>query len=210
MNWLSWSNKLHNSQRTLLDVLISDLDAIRTGNHDRSWFSKVSFYQDKYPEMWKKKYHDFKLYGDIQRLKISIYGLYEAEEQQIYNIEFDDEHLLQHVYLSILSLLDSKREVHTLWQLFEKTIIDVIQPNLKTNTPNIIKKVLSNLQQRDSTIVNVISIDAMIEECEEKIDSIVYRLYDFSEVEIDTTMKWLSLREKYRQKVKEHFNDSSY
>ena len=88
-------------------------------------------------------------------------------------------------------------------------MVDVIQPNIKSNTPNIIKRVLADLEQMygENSIVNIIDIDARIEECEEKIDSIVYRLYDLSQDEIYTTMKWLSLRDKYEQKVKEFFRD---
>jgi hypothetical protein len=67
--------------------------------------------------------------------------------------------------------------------------------------------VLSDLQKRYSKndINNAIEIDTRIEECEERIDALVYKLYDFSEKELDTTMKWLSIRQKYQQKVVEYF-----
>lgn len=206
--WLNWSNKMQNSERTLLDILRNDLDSIRTNNSSSEiWFSKVTFYHDKNPEIWKKNYHDFKIYGDVKSLTIDIYGLYEAGDERIFSIEFDDENLLEHIYLSILSLLESKLHVNTLRQLFEKTKISVIQPNVKTNTPNIIKMTLSSLQKHysKSSINSIVEIDTRIEEYGERIDAIVYKLYDLSENEIDTTMKWLPIRRKYQQEVIQHF-----
>jgi len=211
--WCEWSTKLKNSERTLLKLLIDDVNKIRSGNSSNLWTSSASFYPNGAHELLDKKFHDFAIRGAPDKSALEIYGISEDNrEELIYEMEFTKRELMLHVYLSILTLLESRARVETLRQLLEKTIITVIQPDIAENTGNIMHKVeqvfkewLKGQKLGDATIPSdVIGIDNEIENTEALIDALVFRLYGLDRNECITVLRSLNTSDSYQNKVLQH------
>jgi hypothetical protein len=212
--WEEWSTRLKNDELTLYKILSEDGKFVRSGDFEKVWTSKVSFYPTEL-EMPKKVFNDFKIIGEIERNRIVIYGMNEDnKEDLLYEMEFDDRELMLHVYFSMLQALESKVKIKTLSQLFAKTMIPLIKEtnrNSKELTPNIIKKMVDEFEKwcRQNKIENVeadiVKIDNEVEDLEAQIDALVFRLYGLNEDEMKMVFDSLKAPVMYQIKVFEFF-----
>ncbi|MDL1957586.1 MAG: Eco57I restriction-modification methylase domain-containing protein, partial [Candidatus Desulfofervidus auxilii] len=192
--WKEWSIKLKNMEKTLMEILKNDAQALRKGLRSNSWTLNVSFYPNSENEVLDSEFSKFKVIGSSISNKIKIYGLNEEnEENLIYEIEFEDRDLMLHVYCSILVALESKARIKTLRHLLSKTkvpIIREINKNLKESTMNIIRMVKYEFSKwlKEENIENVetdiIRVDNVIRDIDAKIDALVFKLYGLDEREI--------------------------
>jgi len=203
--WEEWCTRLKNDELTLYKVLSEDGNLTRSGNFERTWTSKVSFYP-KEPEKSENAFADFRIWGDIARNLIAIYGLDERKnEERLYEMEFDHRELMLHVYFSLLHALSSRVQINTLSQLFAKTKIPIIREvNKGTNelTPSIIAKI--NVQFKDGVNgVDLARIDNEIADTEAEIDALTFKLYQLDEEDVKTISGWLKIPTARRMKVLE-------
>lgn len=206
--WKEWSDKLGNNERTLMDLLKNDSDSIRFGDSTENWFTNVSFYPDKARKELDEEYDDFEVVGNTEDKSILIIGFKEDSEKEVFRIQSSKDNLLEHVYLSLVNLLNSRAKVQTLQQIFEKTVIPVIQPNLAKNTQNIFAKVIDEYKLLHKQGPNgMIELDAKMEEAEAKVDALVFKIYHLNVDEIMTVMTALPLRPTYRQKVIQYLKE---
>jgi len=128
-------------------------------------------------------------------------------------MKFGDRKLMAHIYISIISLLESRKRVKTLSDIFSRTIVPVVTPNPLQQTSNIIKKVeeeFSEWKQRSGlTNIQSESLDELhnsIENIEAKIDSLVFILYGLEKSEVTTVLDSLSLPSSYQENVLSHLD----
>ncbi|MFQ6120701.1 MAG: Eco57I restriction-modification methylase domain-containing protein, partial [Methanosarcinales archaeon] len=201
--WKEWSKKLKNKEYTLHKILEEDANNLRTGNFDKTWTLKVTFYPNMENELLNQEFKNFKVIGDKEKPILRIYGLDELnKEELIYEIKFYKREIMQHIYFSIIALLGSRMKVKSLKALFAKTVIPIIQPDAIINTANIIKKVEYEHQDLD-----IVKIDNEIEDIEAQIDALVFKLYGLEEVDVQTVMDSLNVQGLYKHKVLEYFNN---
>jgi len=208
--WKEWSIKLKNAEISLLNILIQDRENMRAGKFEKCWTSNVTFFPDGKQEIMNKEFCEFKVRGDVQAPILEIYGVNENnEEELIYQIEFNKRDLMLHVYLSILTLLESRRKVKSLSDLLKKTTIPIVKPDVVKNTANIMKKVeeefKKSLKGEKSLTCDIVAVDNEIEDIEAQIDALVFKLYGLNEEEINIVAQSLHLTPSYQQKILDEF-----
>jgi hypothetical protein len=119
-----------------------------------------------------------------------------------------------HTYCSLLQALESKLNIKTLSQLFEKTKVPIIKEvNKSPNelTPNMIKKTREEFEKwlEEKGIrelgADIVKIDNETEDLKARIDALVFKLYGLNEDEIKVVFDSLKTPAMYRSKVFEFF-----
>jgi type I restriction-modification system DNA methylase subunit len=209
--WIAWATKLKNDEQSLEAILAQDMKNLREGATQKLWTSKVSFYPPECTETLNKTYNDFRIIGSYSQPSIKIFGIDEDNnEEQIYELEFEDRDLMLHFYHSLMQTLESRAKVKTLSQLFAKTMIPIVKEvnrSPKEMTPNIMKKVKEDFEKWKSEnhitdvkpdIVNIIN---EVDNAEAEIDALVFKLYGLQENEINTIFDSLKTSPIYQAKV---------
>jgi len=203
--WNEWSEKLKDNEKTLNDILLDDKENIRSGKlDDELWTDSTSFYPNESNPILEKQFKDFKVKAiENEDSSLAIYGIDENnQEELIYIMSFHNQDLMIHTYICINNILDTKAKIKCLRQVLEKTKIPVIQPNITVNTINIIKKLNQELANRTtSQAPNIITIDKEIENTEAKINSIIFKLYNLTEIEKNTIISSLNIPSSYQEKI---------
>jgi hypothetical protein len=212
--WMNWCTRIKNDESSLYKILIEDARLIRTGEFNKAWTSKATFYptESKIPNIF---FNDFRVIGEVSRPVIRIYGLNEnSKGEVIYEMEFSNRDLMLHVYYSLLQALESRKKIKTLSQVFAKTIIPIIKEvNRSPNelTPNIIKKAVDEFKKwlREEKIeimeTDIVKIDNEIEDLEAEVDAFVFKLYELGEDEIKVVFDSLKTPLSYQERVLEFF-----
>lgn len=209
--WIGWATKLKTDEQSLETILTQDMKNLRGGATKDLWASKVSFYRPEHAETLNKSYNDFGIVGSENQASIKVFGIDEDNnEEQIYELEFEDRDLMLHFYHSLMQTLESRAKVKTLSQLFAKTMIPIVKEvnrSPKEMTPNIMKKVKEDFEKWKSethvTDVNpdIVSITNEVDKAEAETDALVFELYGLQENEINTVFYSLKTSPMYQAKV---------
>jgi type I restriction-modification system DNA methylase subunit len=212
--WTEWSTKLKTDEQNLEAILTQDMKNLRSGAKEL-WISKVSFYPPECGEILSRTYNDFRIVGSENQASIKVFGIDEDNnEEQIYELEFEDRDLMLHFYHSLMQTLESRAKIKTLSQLFAKTLIPIVKEvnrNPKELTPNIMKKVKEDFEKWKSekhiTDVNpdIVNIINEMDNSEAEIDASVFKLYGLQENEINTVFSSLKASPTYQAKVLQIF-----
>jgi len=213
--WSNWSTKLKTDELSLDQILNDEANLLRRGEFTKTWTSKATFYPNTKQAIMNKKFEKFRVKGDYEKAILRIYGFDQNNRDElIYEMEFKNGELMSHVYISLLHALESRAEIKTLSQLFNKTIIPIIKEVNRSPielTPNIIKKVREEFENRlkEKEMVGVevglVKIDNEIENLEAKIDALVFKLYELAEDEIKIVLNSLKTPTINQDKVLEFF-----
>jgi type I restriction-modification system DNA methylase subunit len=208
--WTEWSTKIKTDEQNLEAILTQDVKNLRSGAKE-IWTSTVSFYPPECDEILSGTYNDFKIISDKDQSLIKIFGINEDNnEEQIYELEFEDRDLMLHFYHSIFQTLASRAKVKTLSQLFAKTMIPIVKEvnrSPKELTPSIIKKVKEDFEkwkaEENITSIDpdIVTINNEIDNAEAEIDALVFKLYELQEKEINTVFFSLKTSPMYQAKV---------
>jgi type I restriction-modification system DNA methylase subunit len=201
--WKETANKLKRNELTLRTLLENDFEKTKKGEFGQCWTKSVSYYPDKKDNVPDTIFEDFRVDGDAQGPDMVILGLDQTgQEREVYRASFQNRKLMLHVYHCITALLQSRAKVHKMHDLFEKTIIPVIQPNTR-NTENVMAKIDQDLGKDKA---DVVKIDKQISDLEAEIDSEVFELYDINKAEASIVLDALGLSFSYKESVLEHLS----
>jgi len=213
--WTELSTRLKTDEQSFEAILAQDTKNLRAGATKDLWTSKVSFYPAEHAETLNKTYSDFKILGGIDHSSIHVVGIDEDNnEEQVYELEFEDRDLMLHFYHSLSQTLESRAKVKTLSQLFAKTMIRIVKEvnkSPKELTPNIIRKAKEDFEkwkaEKNITDVNpdIVEINNEIEDAEAGIDALVFKLYGLQENEINTIFSSLKTSPMFQAKVLQFF-----
>lgn len=211
--WNVISIQLKNNERSLREILEEDGKAIREGQFESAWTREVTFYPNSNVAELGREFVDFMITADAREPKLRIYGLTDnGNEELVYQAEFTSRELMLHVYFSILTLLGSRATVTTLKELLEKTVIPVIQPDARKNTPNIIKRLEMDSAKEDLKRLtkvpayDIAIITNAIENAEAENDASVGKLYGLDESELSLVLISSSVTPSYQEKVLRFFS----
>jgi hypothetical protein len=208
-----WQARMKNSETTLQNILLQDLDALRYGKTEDLWSSNATIYPEPESELLAKSFDEFEVIGDKRTLKI--YGVLEDSYELIEEIEFTDDRLMRIVYASIHSLLESRSQLSTLSQLLQKTKVPLIRPDEKRNTVNILLRVENEfnnwkVQEGLTTIPSdIVEIDNEINNLVAKVDYSVFQLYGLNEQEAKVVLDSLKIKPTYRDRVLKQFKGAT-
>jgi len=187
--WNEGFKRFNKVDRTLHEILNNDAELIKHGKSKDSWTNKVTFYpfqNDKQLE----NFNQIKAIGDAKKSVIKIYGIHEDNRSNlIYEIVFNDKNLMQHVYFSIISALKSGVRIRNLGELFKKTSVPIVPPDIKT-MQNIFEKIKSEfvdwLRHEKITEVKpeIAQIDQDIVFLDSEINNLVFALYRLNRDEV--------------------------
>jgi len=213
--WNEWAMKLKNDEQSLETILTQDRTNLRGGTVKELWTSKVSFYPPECSEALKHLYNDFRIFGSENQSSVKVFGINEDNnEEQIYELEFQDRDLMLHFYHAMIKTLESRAKVKTLSQLLAKTSIPIVKEvnkSPKELTPNIIKKAKEDFEKwkTEKNIAGVdpdiVAIKNEIDSAEAGIDALVFKLYELQENEINTVFYSLKTFSMHQAKVLEIF-----
>lgn len=205
--WKQWSNQMKDSVRSLTQVLKTEEDYIKDGDLKNTWFDKVSFFISQKNDTLKKEFDYFDVVADYEKSSLGILGVSDKGEEPLYQIIMKNKILLDHFYLSIKNIVESRAKIETLDELFERTIIPVLQPNPAQKTPNMMIKVLAEFSKISTSKSSLVKMENDIEEAEAKIDALVFKLYSLQHSEVVSTLSSLSLPQSYQSKVIQYFSE---
>lgn len=213
--WNEWQKTMRNNTISLYQILSNEAIKHRSGDFSKGWTSQLKFYPERKNEILNRTYEKFKIVAGVTEPKIEIFGLSKEITDRVYDITFNNRELMLHVYFSLNETLMSRLEIKTLLQLFLKTMVPVIQPNIIETTEttlNIIKKVMNEFEKWIKTEKRKYKIDAdivkishEIKKVEAQIDAAVFSLYGLNNNEAKTIMDSLNIIPSYQEIVFTYF-----
>lgn len=213
--WNYWSAKLKGKEYVLGKILEEDFKNVREGAFEKTWTKDVTFYPYQEKDILSQEYSRFRIVGEKEQGIIKMFGLDESNrEELVYQMEFKDNNLMEHVYASIVSVLDSRKKVKRLSDILLKTTVPVITPNPLQQTPNITKKVEKEFHEwkqrnklTDAKSESLCEIHNNIQSIEAKIDSLVFVLYGLDRKEVAIVLESLSLPSSYQERVRRYLDE---
>ncbi|MGB9694126.1 MAG: Eco57I restriction-modification methylase domain-containing protein, partial [Fervidobacterium sp.] len=213
--WGFWSAKLKTDEVSLAHLLDNETTLMRKGEFDKIWILKTTIFQNGEQAIMNKELEKIRVKGDSERAVLRFYGSdRDNAEELIYELELKNRELMSHIYFSLLHVLESRADVRTLSQLFNKTIIPIVKEvnrDMGELTPNVVRKSKDELKRwlKEKGIgdieADIVKIDSEIEDLEAKIDALVCKLYGLNEDEIKIVFDALKTSAIYQNKVFEFF-----
>jgi hypothetical protein len=208
--WNEWSTKLRNGDISLATALTNDKRNITTREGTGTWTRNVSFYPDddlkkEQIEYLNQEYDYFEM--SCNENILNIHGIKERKEL-VFQMQFDNKNLMEHIILSIHTALKSMMRLKSLNELLSKTLIPVVKPDIVKNTLSIIETVHKEFLEYIKAQTTLLSIPTNIVDLWEKkentralIDARVFQIYEFSYKQAKEIMDSLNVPSHYMQKV---------
>lgn len=177
--WVNWCQKLSIKDLDLLTLLDYDHSEISQNKPQNTFTHDVSVYPSTGIDVFSNKHESFNLEGDVITFRILI----TMDTRESFYMDFKDLESMLHVFSCLLKTKNSGKRYTNLTELFEKTLIPIINPNYWFNTKNIMLKTLeefSNLKNKN-TPNNLIQINNRINEIISEIDFICINLFEISD-----------------------------
>ncbi len=196
LRWLEIATKLKDVDNSLFAILRTDLDYSKKGQFAKCWTKSVSFYPHENELLLDQVFQSFRLEGGELEPNLIISAIDEnGHEDEVYRAHFQTRRLMLHVYHSITHLLQSRSKVNTLRNVFQKTLVPVINGG---KTENIMSKLVEDLGEKDSDIVR---LNAQVDKSEAQIDAEVFKMYGLSKAEAGTVLDSMELSISYKTRV---------
>lgn len=208
--WCYYSKKYRNDYWSLGKILLRDKRILQQGNFDEVWISEASVYPDEENELLEKQFRTFRVVGDGEK-KLYFYGILGSKEKELLRIETKNKDIRDIIYLEISELLDSRTKVRMLKDIFLKSTISVIQPNIWKKSGNLIKgtvkKFEESIKKEDLNIKekDIVKISNEIKDTDSQIDALVFKLYKLTEDETKIVLDSLKIPISYQQRVFKHY-----
>jgi len=204
--WAEYSRKYRNNYKSLNEIILDDKKEIQKGNFNTVWISEASIYPDGKNVIIGKEFDDFVIAGEGENL-IKIFGISGLNEELILELKAKDKYFRDIIYFGLLELLDSSVRIKNLKDIFEKTEISVIQPNIWENSCNLVKgstkKFEDWLKQQKYEIkdIDIIKIDNQIKDIDNQINANVFRLYGLNKNEVETVLDSLGVLKSIKSDI---------
>jgi len=210
--WREYSQKFRNSYRSLGEILLDDKKSIQEGNFDKVWISEASLYPNGTNELIEKEFDNFRIAGKNNNI-LKVFGISGSKEELILELKAKNKEFRDTLYLEILELFDSRSKVKSLKDIFDKTIISVIQPNIWEKSGNLIKGVKKKfeewLEKQDFKVKekDIVEIDNQIQDVDNQIDAHVFKLYKLNREEVETVLDSLNVLESIKNDILKKFEE---
>jgi len=181
--WEEWSGKLGNRKLTLRKLMEKWEKGVGRIPQERLFFTDIRIISDEETE-----YDGFEL-----ELKDGILKLLGREGDiltPVLELEGKEE-LLEHIYFSILELLESRKKVKTLGNILNKTEVPMINGD-----PEETKRITGTIKER-ANVKRLTSFLEIIKDNEAYLDALVFRLYGLASEEIRLVLESLNKSQDY-------------
>ncbi|HIH73232.1 MAG: putative endonuclease-methyltransferase fusion protein [Thermococcales archaeon 44_46] len=188
--WEEWSGKLGKRKLTLKKLIETWERGVGRLPQERLFFTNIRTLSDEETE-----YDGFEL--EMRDGTLRLLGREGDILMPVLELEGEEE-LLEHVYFSVLSLLESKRKVKTLGDILSKTEVPTIDGD-PLETKRIILKI-----KEDANVKHLTSFMKLMKEKEIYLDALVFKLYGLSKEEARLVLESLGKNQEYIEKVLDH------
>lgn len=186
--WQKWSEKLSDKKLTLRALIDQWKRGIGVIPPENLFITNVEFKSDEETE-----FDEFDAVVEGKTLKIL--GREADTFYTIAEIEASSEEIAEHLYFSLLSLLESRRKVKTLGDLLSKTEIPTIRGSPK-ETVRIV-----NAIKTSANVKHLTSSIKLAKENEAYLDALVFKLYGLTREEARLILRELKAPENYISSV---------
>ena len=188
--WEEWSGKLGNKKLTLRKLIEKWEKGVGRIPQERLFFTDVKIISDEDTE-----YGGFEL--ELKGGSLKLLGREGDILTPVLELEGKEE-LLEHIYFSILELLESRKKVKTLGDILNKTEVPTINGD-----PEETKRIIETIKERAS-VKRLTSFLEIIKDNEAYLDALVFRLYGLTSEEIRLVLESLGKSRDYIDAVLKH------
>ena len=185
--WEEWGEKLGNKKLTLKKLIEKWEKGIGRVPQEKLFFTDVNMLSDEETE-----YDGFEL--ELKDGTLRLLGRVGDILTPVLELEGKEE-LLEHVYFSILSLLESRRKAKTLGDILSKTAVPTID-----GSPRETERIVAVVKEKASA-KHLTSFISIVKENEACLDALVFKLYGLDVEEVRTVLRGLGKSQDYIDKV---------
>lgn len=178
--WLQVSEKYQSKTISFKKLILDDRNRIQRGNFSELWIEDIDINPNSNSELLTKKFDKIEV-KIINEMKIIVLGLSGREEQILLKLTTSKREYTLILYLELKKILKSRRKIDNLSNLFEKTEIPVITPNIWEHSHNLINYTNERYIKEVKTKIeefNMFTNDKKIASLENEIDVLVFKYYD--------------------------------
>ncbi|HDZ36075.1 MAG TPA: hypothetical protein ENH81_04095, partial [Thermococcus sp.] len=188
--WEEWSEKLGNKKLTLRKLIEKWEKGVGRLPQEKLFFTNVRIISDEETE-----YDGFE--PELKDGTLRLLGRVGDILTPVLELEGKEE-LLEHVYLSILSLLESRRKSKTLGDILSKTTVPTID-----GSPAETERITAIVKEK-ANAKHLTSFLGLVRENEAYLDALVFRLYGLSAEDARIVLESLGKSQDYIDSVIEH------
>ncbi len=204
--WGNSSIQYRNGTISLRKLALDNKTKIHDGEFDKVWITKINIFPDDENDLLSKKFQEFtiKIEGGT---RLVIYGNSNSVEEVLLDLETSISEFRDIIYLEIQQLLASRRKTSTLGDIFSKTEISIIKPNIYEKSFNLLRHTNAifedwlNSEERELDLENYTLLYNQIQSLENSIDAYVFNYYNFSESEIEIVLEALETIPSIRRDI---------
>ena len=185
--WEEWSGKLGNKKLTLKKLIETWEKGVGRIPRERLFFTDIRIISDEDTE-----YDGFEL--ELEDGILKLLGREKDISMSVLELEGDKE-ILEHVYFSILNLLESRKKVKTLGDILNKTELPTVD-----GSPEGTKRIVSVIKEKAGVRQLTFSL-RLKKEKEAYLDALVFKLYGLTKEEAGSVLRGLEVSGDYISRV---------
>ncbi|MFX1256503.1 MAG: Eco57I restriction-modification methylase domain-containing protein [Promethearchaeota archaeon] len=197
----------NNIKISLKQLIYMDEAQFQDYGLDEYWIDKLYFSLEENSTLANYEFESFRISSDDD-LTIIIHGIDNSEEILLLKIRTLNKKYADIIYLDLISLLESKKKIKTIKDIYSKSEISLI-PSEKwqksQNIVNLIDKLELKLDIDKSIfskkVSNVAFINKNIEELENLIDAYIFKLYELTPNQIKHLLNTLNSDERTKKDI---------
>jgi hypothetical protein len=210
--WIDNSEKFRNGTITFEKLILNDKKQIQKGNFEKIWISDINLFPDGNEIKIKQNFTQFTvlLEGDVN---LRIYGIENSDEVLLLDLKTKLKEFRDIIYLEILQLFNSRKKINNLKDIFSKTIISTIKPNIWENSSNLVKLSIKKFNEWASNEKlsidedDPIKFDNKIQNFENLVDVYTFKYYNLSRNEIEIILDSLKTLNRIKCNIIEKYED---
>ncbi|WP_191967109.1 MULTISPECIES: Eco57I restriction-modification methylase domain-containing protein [Haloferax] len=193
--------------RSLTQILSEDGETPHSESESETPIVSCSVAPESDTAVLEREYSAFEVVGSTADPAMVVYGLEGSVEHELLRAEFRNRELLQVVYLSVQSLLESRAKVEHLGHVLEKTAVPVGEESPVEFAVHTIREVRDSFgagddwddsrraRERDTDPADIVKIDDATATAQMELDAAVFDCYGLTNAEARTVLSVLDIRE---------------
>ena len=202
--WKKDSFLQENINISLKELILIDKANLQTYGMDEPWIEEIHFSPEEDNNLINKEFDNFRVYADDDR-RIMIYGIFNFEEVLLLDFRTRNKKYLDIIYLELIKLLESKKKIKTMNDIYSKSEITITSPEKwqkHQSFINLVDKLDLDLKTDEEIFSkrggSIAYVDNTIEYLENSIDSYIFKIFDLSTNQIKDLLEKINVNERVK------------